>query len=39
MARKGSCFSDLNIPIEGDKKCVGRILQRLAECKALPIES
>ncbi|KAL5475147.1 hypothetical protein EMCRGX_G027210 [Ephydatia muelleri] len=31
MARKGSCFSDLNIPIEGDKKCVSRILERLAE--------
>ena len=33
MARKGSCFSDLNISVEGDKKCIGRILERLAECK------
>lgn len=31
MARKGSCFSDLNVPTEGDKKCIGRILERLSE--------
>ena len=35
MARKGS-FSDLNIPVDGDKKCIGRILERLAECKLAP---